>query len=866
MPIYDEFKGTFPYASELFGVYQPLLGWKSRQAKARVDLEVRESVGKLLENMLNDPRFWGINEKPEVKDPGYIDPLPPDLMDTHVSKYVQSEVVNFFKQKKRSPTGNEWKSIVSEGMLEKALGPAVQSPGGQPLGELGLVFYRKGTMTSREFKKMGAYPIKGTDFMVAKDKNDKIGLEISPGKESVAASALKWLGLNAPDALTSMFRLRNASWEIHRNYVNPLSHFDQEDTTPMVVLSPIGLVRLYRQYFFEFNTFLGSPVGHVWISPGGTVELIEVNTRRELTERMAESITETTTKTEKVEVAQDDLAEAVKQDNDQNIQLGTSASGGGGVGVWHAEGSASFDFTNTNKLSQETTHKKMRQQSEKLSSEIRSSFKTTFRTITETTDMSSRRYVVQNTTDKLVNYELRRKMRKVGVQVQHIGTQLCWQIYVDEPGRSLGIAELVHIAKPADAESPPPPQDAPAILERKEQTVEVSFPYENITKKHNPTWTYKKGRSGDDPEAWQIVWQRKYTASPPALGYTLAEACFVSFRGSDKSRWEPEMIVKVYKVSDDNFQIDLESVDFNENTAIHFTIKLLWNPPDQKKVKEELEKKLPETTEEKQRKAYEEYVKAVQERINLAGDVRPRPFDDLREEERIVVYRQLIQQLMQVGDDRTPHVTAELIRQLFDVDKMLYYVSPDWWTPRQQHRTQEFLQTTLTNDNVIGWGGVREKGRDNYLITEESKPARRGSSIGWLLQLDGDNHRNAFLNSPWVKAIIPIHPGKEVEALKWLKLAYVEGTDGLNAKYGGPEKQFENKTIEEVLRLLAEQIAKENTDINNIVKTETVYEKGFNPLTGGFRATGIPYEIFDQWIEVLPTDQVVAMEYKTKED
>src|SRR5437773_9755253 len=32
-----QYKGILPYASELFGIYQPLLGWKSRIVKARFD-------------------------------------------------------------------------------------------------------------------------------------------------------------------------------------------------------------------------------------------------------------------------------------------------------------------------------------------------------------------------------------------------------------------------------------------------------------------------------------------------------------------------------------------------------------------------------------------------------------------------------------------------------------------------------------------------------------------------------------------------------------------------------------------------------------------------------------------------------------
>jgi hypothetical protein len=46
-----------------------------------------------------------------------------------------------------------------------------------------------------------------------------------------------------------------------------------------------------------------------------------------------------------------------------------------------------------------------------------------------------------------------------------------------------------------------------------------------------------------------------------------------------------------------------------------------------------------------------------------------------------------------------------------------------------------------------------------------------------------------------------------------------------------------------------------------------VYEHGFFPLEESFRANvGQNYEIFDQWIEVLPTDQIVPVkiEYDSK--
>ena len=147
---------------------------------------------------------------------------------------------------------------------------------------------------------------------------------------------------------------------------------------------------------------------------------------------------------------QDDLADAVKEENRSNIKFGFTNVATYSSPVFQDTATASFSLDNEKKDTRETTHKYMRQQSEKLSSEIKRSFKTTFKTSTEITDTSSKRYVLQNKTNKLVNYELRRKMRKVGVQVQDIGVQLCWQTFVDDVGRTLGVGRLVHMAEPPE--------------------------------------------------------------------------------------------------------------------------------------------------------------------------------------------------------------------------------------------------------------------------------------------------------------------------------------------------------------------------------------------------------------------------------
>jgi hypothetical protein len=279
-------------------------------------------------------------------------------------------------------------------------------------------------------------------------------------------------------------------------------------------------------------------------------------------------------------------------------------------------------------------------------------------------------------------------------------------------------------------------------------------------------------------------------------------------------------------------------------------------------------------------------------------------------------------------DDRTRHVVAELINSIFDVDKMLYFVSPEWWRPRLHRSTQQLkvkpapaVGPVLTQTNVIdkamrrgvfasvldaplnfsadfaqsstvGWGGIDDVARDNYYITAESEPAKMGSSLGWLLQLDGDPMRNAFLNAPWVKAVMPIRPGKEKAAINWLK--GVEGMNGITDdvlyQTNNPDERdvngnpLDGQPLMDVLFDLAEKIRRKHEQgiktheyptpeeasdpvlgdpANTVTATpiDRVYEHGFFPLHGGFRANvGGDYEIFDQWTEILPTDQIVPVE------
>jgi hypothetical protein len=106
----------------------------------------------------------------------------------------------------------------------------------------------------------------------------------------------------------------------------------------------------------------------------------------------------------------------------------------------------------------------------------------------------------------------------------------------------------------------------------------------------------------------------------------------------------------------------------------------------------------------------------------------------------------------------------EWFNRYFEVDSGFVYTHPAWWKPRFKP----------------GAAGTEPPA---YEITADSEPAPLGSSLGWLLQLDGDDRRNEFLNSPWVRACLPVRPGREREALDWLA-RHVEGSFGYTPNQG----------------------------------------------------------------------------------
>ncbi len=895
----EKYKGIPPYASEHYGVYQPLLGWESKLTKSwirRGGLVIDPRIKRILDGRI----VPGPQELTKGADSGLIGtPLEPGRgkspytvlllkdLNSELLKLVLAKVQSFVDSHEgRLPEGEEeWRQIIDiNNFLDIEKGD---------LRQVNDIYRFKLLREWQQGDKKEGSP----EFIDWKRKNY---FEPMQYESQIASFLLFYVSREPgydPNELKKLFTVKVAPplSEIFRS-TDPLANIDPESKSG--ALSPVGFVHLFRQYFFDLGTFLGEPVEHVWLAPGTTIELIEVSTRKITIERSQESSQETTTRSEESTSVKDEISDAVKSENGSSTKLGVTTTNTINYGVYQGTATASFGVESTRKDARETSHKQNREQAEKLSSEIKRSYKSVFRMVTETTDMRSRRYVLQNTSLNLINYELRRKMRRVGVQLQDLGTQLCWQVFIDNAGAKLGLAELVHFAESPDLsnlkgpEIGPPPTKIP-------KRVSLPIPFQPLpgtphddknadygkTKQQGSIFTGNRTNTTDEDEEDKEVVMGPFTFKfdPPQRNYELVEVRLAGPQGNKQAiSRQPNILDKTIG----SFSLILDHVNFGNEPSLLFDVDLVWEPLKAARDDYDAAVKLAQAKydAEVSRLRKKSFMESVRQRIKDASNIKSRPSWDLREEERTIIYRELIAKLMLDSWDiatkkdpkdgennaRLSHVRSEVIRAIFDVDAMLYFVAPEWWMPRRRSQLKINVNVgdssiNLTDNDVVKWDDI-EKRDDNYKITEDSTVAKLGSSLGWLLQLDGDNLRNAFLNAPWVKAVIPIRPGREKAALNWLRSIEGHENDGWDTPYlGEDDAELVGKTIGAVLEIITDRMEKENGDIKNVLEADRVFEHGFDHLAGGFDA-GLPAnQVFSQWISVLPTDQIVAVEYEPKD-
>ena len=497
MPIdLEPYKGVLPYASELYGIYQPLLGWRSSRTQKRIEAGFNSFKNSFVAHL---PLMLApdVEIHPETLHPREVrfrvgvardGPSTPRLLrmapQSLIARRVLSEV-----QREGESRPEVWQRYTSRDFLEEAL---------RALEDDTKVVYES------ELRR-------ASGMRMAQTEAAQYGLlHAILARESVTAGVLANLGARdgGHSAMQLFSGVQQQSLDEAIGAFTAISAAldPRRSELARVVVSPVGVVHLFRQYFFEFDSFLGPAVEHLWLSPGGTVELVEVSTRKTIIERLTETAFDSLVRTEKSLTMDDELSEAVKRQNSSSTKFGVSVNAEssfslGSIFTAQVDTGTTYDLASNQEEARESLHRAARHQTEHIATEMKRSFKSTFRTTTEVTDTRSRKYVIQNDTKELMNYELRRKMRQVGVQLQDYGTYMCWQTYVDKPGDELGVANLVHIAVPNDM--PPPIQpDLPTEPQ----------PYKGDTIKHHFRWYLSDGEplQGLDPEHFGDVVRRTF--------------------------------------------------------------------------------------------------------------------------------------------------------------------------------------------------------------------------------------------------------------------------------------------------------------------------------------------------------------------
>jgi hypothetical protein len=574
------YTSILPYASELFGVYQPMIGWKSKRMLQRMKKGVeKENINKF-RDILN--QYEGIADV-KIADFSH-DQLFYQLLQLKVGipknelmlKYIGSDSILLFelssqlKQENIRPKdANEWAKFINEANVEKLLVEKV------------FTVYKEvyKDIPKERLENLELSPLNLNDETLT--TNILRGLKV---ESAIARALIDLLSNNLISKLDDLFFIpknttKPSLKELFKflqedNLKDPFDTFDPKgDIKNNVCISPIGIVHLYRQYFFELDTFLGTPVSHVWLSPGSSVELIETSSRKHIEERTTETFSESITKEESNSTGKDELTDAIKTEDKKDTKLGFTATANQSWGSGSFSATGSLNMDSTQQVAREKAHKKMSEQSKKLSKEIRSNFKSTFKTITETTDTQSKRYVLNNSTNQLINYELRRKMRQVGVQIQDIGSYLCWQTFVDNPGESLGLPNLIHMAKVTDVDGKPEHPAQPVLPEPKYIDYQVQIPFIGTSPDNDDKGElYENGRESNNDNSLTIKadFEQKFGCDKP--GYLL-DLNSIAITSADSV----DIVVQNAK-ADGSMVLYLKSVHFNDRPTVTVGVKLKWLP------------------------------------------------------------------------------------------------------------------------------------------------------------------------------------------------------------------------------------------------------------------------------------------------
>lgn len=526
------------------------------------------------------------------------------------------------------------------------------------------------------------------------------------------------------------------------------------DLLPVVrieeALSPIGVAHFYRQLYFNLEEGVGPIEQAFTVAPRETLEIVYETVRKQIHEERLEQGSEVVSESATEQKNLDEVSDKVSSMIQRDASAAMSVNASGSIGVWQAGAEASVSMDVSTQRSRENTSRRLKEITTRASERITKTFTLSVRDVEELTTTNLTRRVISNDGDDPVSYGLRRVLRKVRVKVQDLGPQLVWQLYVREPGAGLARSQFVHFREPSEIALPDVP---PGVSKRPTGGTDTG------TTSSALAWDTTRN-------TWYVT--VKVQPGPGRVVTAVAIDSITDLEGGGKDDWAPaprnaNQWDTVWDAARSTYTTKIAIIE-GDAASVTVTFTYTWEPDAAALAawQAEVDAARAELEEERLVAKFEREKSTLTE----VSKIRPRPATDLRREERYEVMNRMVSQLFARGEDPSVPTPLEIeyFHRYFDIDMMFTYTHPSWWRPRYSP-----VATGL--------------GRPEYAITADSEPAPMGSSLGWLIQLDGDTRRNEFLNSPWVRACLPIRPNREREAVRWLA-AHLEGKRGFDLDDG----------------------------------------------------------------------------------
>jgi hypothetical protein len=522
------------------------------------------------------------------------------------------------------------------------------------------------------------------------------------------------------------------------------------------VFTPIGMLSLHRQ-FFDITPCgpIAGPVEQVFtVAPKETVEVRLEEVRRRTFEESKEAAQSNTDESSKDSKDSRDFTDKYLERLERSTSASVSANISATYGIVSGGISATKNWADTESRAREKIIQIGSEVSQRTAQTVARTFSVRTRSTEELTQSDSYRKLIQNDTDKPINYGLVRFHNKVTTRSQVVDRYLCWRFYIAKPGTLLARGEVItqNIV----------PNSSKLTIGRPEQ-IQIVLTSEPSAKLTFPNLSVFTVTPVDSSILSQLISRSTYSTNQLLLVIPSVNGAMEVIAGSGLLDVPyivptplPPLGVLVWKcrytITAQLQTAGANLTDTETSVKVYFKIfpthsKPLGWPTDKSDLdtvieafRQDLILKLENlrdfktnTDEGKDNKNN----KALQELIEAERSTTKRAARDLRIEESWVVQKYMADLVTDPASSNSRSSEREVVHY-FDIDKIFH----------------------------IPVGMSQPKG--TIYPTLAGKPAPLGSSIGWQTSADADETRNRFANAEELEVVVPILHGQEKDALNML--------------------------------------------------------------------------------------------------